>query len=106
MPNFSGIRLEYIACKSCNVTKLLQRPFSKAVVNPFNALGWIKGDIFVIRPMPLNNKSYGLILVDWKTCFKIIRFLKFKNKVVIEVKAVIVNLYNLTSLTKVQYKGL
>jgi len=94
MPDFSGIRLEYIACKSCNVAKLLRRPFSKAIIDPFNALGRIKGDVFVIRPIPLNNKLYRLILVDWKTRFKIIRLLKSKDKVVIEVKAAIEEINN------------
>ena len=94
MSDFSNIRPEYIACKSCNAAKLLRRPSSKAVVNPPDALGWIEGDVFVIRPMPLNNKPYRLILVDRKTRFKIIRFLKSKDKVVIEAKAAIEEINN------------
>jgi len=94
MPDFSSIRLKYLTCKSCNAAKLLRRPSFKAIINPFNALGRIKGDIFVIRPMPLNNKPYRLILVDWKTRFKIIRFLKSKDKVVIEAKAAIEEINN------------
>jgi len=94
MPNFSGIYPKYIACKSCNITKLLYQPSFKAIINPSNALGRIEGDIFVIRLMPLNNKPYKLILVDWKTCFKIIRLLKFKDKVIIKVKVVIKEINN------------
>ena len=44
--------------------------------------------------MPLNNKPYGLILVDQKTRFKIIRLLKSKDKVVTEVKAAIEEINN------------
>ena len=94
MSDFSGIRFEYIACKSCDAVKLLRRPSFKAVVDPSDALGRIEGDVFVIRPMPLNNKPYGLILVDWKTRFKIVRLLKFKDEVVIEVKAAIEEINN------------
>ena len=50
--------------------------------------------MFVIRSIPLNNKPYRLILVDWKTCFKIIRFLKSKDEVVIEAKAAIEEINN------------
>ena len=50
--------------------------------------------MFVIRLMPLNNKPYGLILVDRKTRFKIVRLLKSKDEVVIEVKAVIEEINN------------
>jgi len=94
IPNLSGIRPKYIAYKSCNAAKLLRRPSFKAIINPPNTLGRIKGDIFVIRLIPLNNKPYGLILVNRKICFKIIRFLKSKNKVVIKVKAVIKEINN------------
>jgi len=94
MLDFSGIRPEYIACKSCNAVKLLRRPSFKVIINPPNALGRIEGDMFVIRPMPLNNKPYRLILVDRKTRFKIIRFLKSKDKVVIEAKAAIEEINN------------
>jgi len=94
MPDFSGVRPEHIACKSCNAAKLLQQPSSKAVADPPNALGRIEGDMFVIRPMPLNNKPYGLILVDRKTRFKIIRLLKSKNEVVTEAKAAIEKINN------------
>jgi len=95
MPDLSGIRPKYIACKSCNTAKLLRRPSSKAVINPPNVLGRIKGDIFVIRPIPLNNKPYRLILVDRKTRFKIIRLLKSKDKVVTKVKAAIEEINNI-----------
>jgi len=44
--------------------------------------------------MPLNNKPYRLILVNRKTRFKIIRFLKSKDKVVTEVKATIKEINN------------
>jgi len=94
MPDFSNIRPEYIACKNCNIAKLLRRPSFKAVINPFNALGRIKGDIFVIYPMPLNNKPYRFILVDRKIRFKIIKLLKSKDKVVIEAKAAIEEINN------------
>jgi len=33
--------------------------------------------------------------MDWKTCFKIIRFLKFKDKVVIKVKVIIKKINNI-----------
>ena len=95
MSDFSGIRFEYIACKSCDAVKLLRRPSFKAVVDPSDALGRIEGDVFVIRPMPLNNKPYGLILVDRKTRFKIVRFLKSKDKVVIEAKVAIKEINNI-----------
>jgi len=94
MPDFSSIRLKYIICKSCNIAKLLHRPSSKAVINPSNTLGRIKGDIFVIYPIPLNNKFYRFILINQKTRFKIIRFLKFKNKVIIKAKAAIKEIKN------------
>jgi len=94
MPDFSGIYLEYIICKSCNTTKLLRRPSSKAIINPPNALGRIEGDMFVIYFIPLNNKPYRLILVDWKIRFKIVRFLKSKDKVVTEVKVAIKEINN------------
>jgi len=44
--------------------------------------------------MPLNNKPYRLILVDWKIRFKIVRLLKSKDKVVIEAKAAIEEINN------------
>jgi len=94
IPDFSGIYPEYIACKSCNAAKLLRQPFFKAIINPPNALRRIKGDIFVIRFIPLNNKPYRLILVNRKTCFKIIRLLKSKDKVIIKVKATIKEINN------------
>ena len=94
MPDLSGIRPEHIACKNCNTAKLLRRPSSKAVINPPDALGRIEGDVFVIRPIPLNNKPYRLILVDRKTRFKIIRLLKSKDKVITKVKAAIEEINN------------
>jgi len=39
MPDFSGVRFEYIACKSCDAVKLLRRPSFKAIADPPNALG-------------------------------------------------------------------
>jgi len=51
--------------------------------------------MFVIRFMSLNNKPYRLILVNWKIYFKIIRFLKFKDKVIIKVKVVIKKINNI-----------
>jgi len=94
MPDFSSVRPEYIAYKSYNAAKLLRRPSFKAIANPFNALGRIEGDVFVIRLIPLNNKPYKLILVDWKIRFKIIRLLKSKDEVIIEVKAAIKEINN------------
>jgi len=64
MPNFNNIRFKYIVCKSYNIAKLLYQPSSKAIINPFNVLRWIKGDIFVIYSIPLNNKPYKFILID------------------------------------------
>jgi len=94
MPDFNGIRPKYIICKNCNAAKLLHQPSSKVIINPSDALGRIEGDIFVIRPIPLNNKPYRLILIDRKTRFKIIRLLKSKNKVIIEAKAAIKEINN------------
>jgi len=53
-----------------------------------------KGDIFVICLIPLNNKPYGFILINWKIRFKIIRLLKSKNKVIIKAKAAIEEINN------------
>ena len=39
-------------------------------------------------------KDYRFILVNWKTRFKIIKFVKFKNKVIIKVKAIIKEINN------------
>ena len=64
MPDFRRVRPKDLVCKSCNLAKLLRRPFKKPVNDPSNALGRIEGDIFVIRPIPLNNRPYGLVLVD------------------------------------------
>jgi len=94
IPDFNSIRPKYITCKSYNTVKLLRRPSSKAIINPPNALGRIKGNIFVIRPIPLNNKPYGLILVDRKTRFKIIKLIKSKDKVITEAKAAIKEINN------------
>ena len=94
IPDFNNIRFEYIAYKSCDVAKLLRRPSSKAVINPPDTLGRIEGDVFVIRLIPLNNKPYRLILVDRKTYFKIVRFLKSKDEVVTEAKAAIKEINN------------
>jgi len=94
MPDLSGIRPKHIACKSYNAVKLLRQPSFKAIINPPNALGRIKEDIFVIRPIPLNNKPYRLILVDWKTRFKIIRLLKSKDKIITKAKATIEEINN------------
>jgi len=94
MPDFSNIRPKHLTYKSCNTAKLLHRPSSKAIIDLSNALKRIKGDIFIIRPIPLNNKPYRLILVDRKTRFKIIRLLKSKNKVIIKVKVAIKEINN------------
>jgi len=94
MPDFSSIRPEHIVCKSCNTAKLLRRPSSKAIVNPSDILGRIKGDVFIIRPIPLNNKPYRLILINRKTRFKIIRLLKSKDKVITKVKVAIEEINN------------
>ena len=94
IPDFSNIYPKHIACKSCNITKLLYQPFFKAVINPFNVLRRIKENIFVIRFIPLNNKLYKLILVDRKICFKIIKLLKSKDKVITKAKAAIKEINN------------
>ena len=94
MSDFRRVRPKDLVCKSCNLVKLLRRPFKKLVDDPFNALGRIKGDIFVIRPIPLNNRPYGLVLVDWKTRFRFLWLLKSKDKAVLEVKSTIEGLYN------------
>ena len=44
--------------------------------------------------MPLNNKPYGLVLVDWKTRFRFLRLLKSKEEAVLEAKSAIKGLYN------------
>ena len=94
MPNFRRVRPEDLVCKSCDLAKLLRRPFKKPVDDPPNALGRIEGDIFVIRPMPLNNRLYGLVLVDRKIRFRFLRLLKFKDEAVLEAKFTIKGLYN------------
>ena len=48
----------------------------------------------MIRPMPLNNRPYGFVLVDWKTQFRFLRLLKSKDKAVSEAKSTIKGLYN------------
>ena len=48
----------------------------------------------MIRPILLNNKLYGLILIDRKTRFKIVKFLKSKNKVITKVKVTIKEINN------------
>jgi len=63
-------------------------------LDPPYVLGRIEGDIFIIRPTLLNNKPYGLILVDRKTRFRMVRLLKSKDEIVIEAKSVIDGLYN------------
>ena len=84
MPSFSGIRPEHLCYKSCNAAKLLRRPSTKPVVDPPYALGRIEGDVFIIRPTPLNGKPYGLILVERKTRFRLLRLLKTKEDAVPE----------------------
>jgi hypothetical protein len=81
-------------CKSCDVAKILCRPSKQPVSDPPQALGRIEGDIFVIRPMPLNGRPYGLVLVDRKTRFCFLRLLKSKDEAVIAVKSTIEGLHN------------
>ena len=44
--------------------------------------------------MPLNNRPYRLVLVDWKTRFRFLRLLKSKEEAVLEAKSAIEGLYN------------
>jgi IS30 family transposase len=94
MPNFQRVRPSDIAYKSYNAAKFLRRPSRKPVEDPPYALGRIKGDIFIIRPTPLNNRPYGLILIDRKTRFRILRLLKSKDEAVLKAKFAIESLYN------------
>ena len=94
MFNFKRVRPKNFVYKSCNLAKLLRQPFKKPVNDPSNALGRIKGDIFVIRLIPLNNRLYRLVLVNRKTQFRFLRLLKFKNKAVLKAKSTIKGLYN------------
>src|ERR1044071_10142047 len=57
MPDFKRVRPEDLVYKSYDLAKLLRRPSKKLVEDPPNALGRIEGDIFVIRPTPLNNRD-------------------------------------------------
>jgi hypothetical protein len=83
-----------LICKSCNVVKILRRPSKKPVADLVYALGRIKGDIFIIRPTLLNNRPYGLLLVDRKTRFRMLRLLKLKDEAVIEARSAIEGFYN------------
>ena len=94
MPNFQKIRPEDLVCRSCDAAKILRKPSKRPVTDPPYALGRIEGDIFIIRPTPLNNRPYGLILVDRKTRFRMVRLLKLKDEAVIEARAIIEGLYN------------
>ena len=80
--------------KSYNIAKILRKLSRKLIADFLYVLGRIEGDIFIIRPTPLNNKPYRLILVDRKTRFRFIRLLKSKEDIVIEAKSAIENLYN------------
>jgi hypothetical protein len=73
---------------------MLRRPFKQLVEDPLYTLSRLKGDIFVIRPILLNSRPYGLVLIDRKTRFKLFRLLKLKDKVVSAVKSTIKGLYN------------
>ena len=44
--------------------------------------------------MPLNNRPYGLVLVNRKTRFRFLRLLKSKDKVVLKAKSAFKGLYN------------
>lgn len=94
MPNLQKIQPRDLVYRSYNTAKILRRPSKRLVSDPPYALGRIEGDIFIIRPTPLNNRPYGLILVDWKTRFRIVRLLKSKDKAVTEAKSAIKGLYN------------
>jgi hypothetical protein len=73
---------------------MLRRPSKKPVADPVYALGRIEGDIFIIRPTLLNNRPYGLLLVDRKTRFRMLRLLKLKDEAVTEARSAIEGLYN------------
>jgi hypothetical protein len=94
MPSFQKIKPEHLACKSCDTAKILRRPSKQPVVDPPYALGRIEGDIFIIRPTPLNGRPYGLVMVDRKTRFRLLRLLKSKDEAVIAAKSTIEGLYN------------
>ena len=94
MPNLQKIQPRDLVCRSCDTAKILRRPSKRPVSDPPYALGRIEGDIFIIRPTLLNNRPYGLILVDRKTRFRMVRLLKSKDEAVIEAKSIIDSLYN------------
>ena len=94
MPNFQKVRPEHLVCKSCDTAKFLRRPSRRPVSDPPYALGRLEGDIFIIHPIPLNNKPYGLVLVDRKTRFRMVRLLKSKDEAAEEAKTAIESLYN------------
>ena len=64
MPNFQKIRPENLVCKTCDAVKILRRPFRKPVEDPPRVLNRLKGDIFIIRPILLNGKPYGFVLIN------------------------------------------
>jgi len=73
---------------------MLRRPLKQPIEDPLYALGRLEGDIFIIRPILLNGRLYGLILVDRKTRFQLLRLLKSKDEAVQAVKSTIEGLYN------------
>ncbi|KAM7182530.1 hypothetical protein V8F33_014242, partial [Rhypophila sp. PSN 637] len=82
LPNFQKVRPNQLRCTSCDAAKMLRKPSRKPVKDPAHVLDRIEGDIFVIRPTPLNNKPYGLVLVDRKSRFRVLRLLTTKGQAV------------------------
>ncbi|KAM7182544.1 hypothetical protein V8F33_014230, partial [Rhypophila sp. PSN 637] len=78
LPNFQKVRIDQLCYKNYNVAKMLRKPSKKPVKDPAYVLDRIKGDIFVIRPILLNNKPYSLVLINQKLRFRVLRLLKTK----------------------------
>ena len=75
------------------MAKMLRKP-SKDPVAAVPVLGRIEGDIFVIRPTPLNKKPYNLLLVERSTRFRVVRGLKTKDEAYKKAESVFRGLFN------------
>ena len=49
---------------------MVKKPSLKAIPDPLIAIGFIKGDIFKIKPTPYNKHLIRLLLVNRKTRYK------------------------------------
>jgi hypothetical protein len=64
------------------------------VEDPPNALRQTEGDTAVVCPVPLNNRPYGLVSVDWKTRFRSLQLLRSKGIATPRAKSAIKGLHN------------